>query len=299
MATCLETTDLTKCYRSVVAVSGLNLEVSAGEVLGLLGPNGAGKSTTLHMLTGLVPATSGSISVFGKDLRKHSLEIARRMGVLVERPTFYDHLSARANLLCCARLAQHEVAVDQALDRLGLLHVAAKRVGEFSHGMRQRLGLAQALMTEPELLVLDEPTNALDVESAREVLELLRFLAEEAGVTVVVASHMLHEAEILCDRVAILNGGRLVACEPVGALLSYDETQAEVLVDAAGPAAKRLAGEPWVQSVEVLPGRLRVKLDGGTVHQLIALLVGAGYTVSGVIPRRRSLQDHFLKVLES
>ena len=299
MATCLETTDLTKCYRSVVAVSGLNLEVSAGEVLGLLGPNGAGKSTTLHMLTGLVPATSGSISVFGKDLRKHSLEIARRMGVLVERPTFYDHLSARANLLCCARLAQHEVAVDQALDRLGLLHVAAKRVGEFSHGMRQRLGLAQALMTEPELLVLDEPTNALDVESAREVLELLRFLAEEAGVTVVVASHLLHEAEILCDRVAILNGGRLVACEPVGALLSYDETQAEVLVDAAGPAAKRLAGEPWVQSVEVLPGRLRVKLDGGTVHQLIALLVGAGYTVSGVIPRRRSLQDHFLKVLES
>ncbi len=299
MATCIETTDLTKCYRSVVAVSGLNLEVRAGEVLGLLGPNGAGKSTTLHMLTGLVPASSGSISVFGKDLRKHGLDIARRMGVLVERPAFYEHLSARANLLFCAKLAQHEVAVDQALDRLGMLHVAAKRVGEFSHGMRQRLGLAQALMTEPELLVLDEPTNGLDVESAREVLELLRFLAEEAGVTVVVASHMLHEAEVLCDRVAILNRGRLVACEAVGALLSYDETQAEVLVEAAERAAKRLTGEPWVQSVEVLPGRLRVKLDGGTVHQLIALLVGAGYTVSGIIPRRRSLQDHFLKVLES
>jgi ABC-2 type transport system ATP-binding protein len=299
MATCVETKDLTKCFRSVVAVSGLNLKVSAGEVLGLLGPNGAGKSTTLHMLTGLVPATSGSISVFGKDLRKNRLEIARRTGVLVERPTFYDHLSARANLLFLARLARQEVAVDQALDRLGMLHVAAKRVSDFSPGMRQRLGLAHALMTEPELLVLDEPTNGLDVESAREVLELLRFLAEEAGVTVVMASHLLHEAEVLCDRVAILNRGRLVACEPIGALLSYDETEAEVLVDAAEPAAKRLDAEPWVQSVEVFPGRLRVKLDGGTVHQLTALLIGAGYTVAGVIPRRRSLQDHFLKVLES
>ena len=299
MPACVQTENLTKCYGSVVAVSGLNLSVRDGEVFGLLGPNGAGKSTTLCALCGLTRLTSGSVTLFGKDLHRNFLEVSARMGVMVERPAFYNHLSAKRNLDLLARLSRREVTVDRALDRVGLLPVAGKRVGAMSHGMRQRLGLAQALLTEPDLLILDEPTSGLDVESTQEILRLLRFLADEAKVTVIVSSHMLHEVETLCDRVAIMNQGRLLACEDTDVLLSFDTTQAEVLVDAPEAAAKRLGTQPWVESVGVQPGRIHVKLQGASVHQLTAFLVSAGYRISGVIPRRRSLQDYFIKVLNS
>ena len=299
MPLCVQTENLTKCYGSVVAVEGLTLSVREGEVFGLLGPNGAGKSTTLYALCGLTPPTSGTISLFGKDLRRYYLEVSARIGVMVERPTFYNHLSAKRNLELLARLSRREVTVDRALDRVGLLHAAGRKVGTLSHGMRQRLGLAQALLTEPELLLLDEPTSGLDVESTQEILRLLRFLADEAKVTVIISSHMLHEVETLCDRVAIMNQGHLLACEDTDTLLSYDTTQAEVLIDAPEAAAKRLAGQPWVESASVAPGRINVKLNGASIHQLTAFLVGAGYRVSGVIPRRRTLQDYFVKVLHS
>ncbi|HIJ66426.1 MAG TPA: ABC transporter ATP-binding protein [Candidatus Hydrogenedentes bacterium] len=297
MRGCIKTENLTKCYGRTVAVGGLSLEVDTGEVFGLLGPNGAGKSTTLYMLAGLVPPTSGSISIFGKDRRKRYLDVASRMGVLVEHPTFYDYLSARANLLLVTKLANRHVSVDRVLDLVGLLDEAKDKVGTFSSGMRQRLGLAQALVTEPELLVLDEPTNGLDVEGTHEILELLRRLAAESNVTIVVSSHMLHEVETLCDRVAVINKGRLVSCSPMDTLLSYDQTDVEVLLDAPEAAARRLALESWVESAEVEPGRLRVRIREANAHQLTAFLVSGGYRVSGVIPRRRTLHDYFLRVL--
>lgn len=299
MSACIKIENLTKCYGQNVAVSGLSLEVETGEVFGLLGPNGAGKSTTLYMLAGLVPPTSGTIAIFGKDHKKRFLEIAGRMGVLVERPTFYDHLSARMNLLLLSRLAGREVTVDRALDFAGLLDVATHKVGTFSAGMRQRLGLAQALMTEPELLLLDEPTSGLDVEGTHEILDLLHHLAAEANVTIVVSSHMLHEVETLCRRVAVVNKGRLVSCEPMDTLLSYDPTDVEVLLDAPEAAARRLSAEPWVASAEFGPGRIQVKLKEPNVHQLTAFLVGAGYRIAGVIPKRRTLHDYFLRVLNT
>lgn len=299
MAVCIQTVELVKRFGSTPAVDHLNLEVQSGEVLGLLGPNGAGKSTTIGMLAGLIRPTSGLISVFGKDLRRHFLEIMSRMGVVCERPAFYGHLSARENLLILARLARREVTVDRVLDRVGLLHAAGKKVQTLSMGMRQRLGLAQALLLEPELLILDEPANGLDPEATREMLGLLRQLANEAHVTIVLSSHMLHEVEELCDRVAIINKGRLVSCERTDALLSYDQTHAEVLIDAAEAAAKRLVDMAWVVSVEARPGRLDVVLRDANVHQLNSFLLNTGYRVAGIMPRRRTLQDYFLKVLNS
>ena len=149
-------------------------------------------------------------------------------------------------------------------------------------------------------MLLDEPTSGLDVESTQEILRLLRFLADDAKVTIVVSSHMLHEVETLCDRVAILNQGRLLACEETNALLSYDQSHVEILVDAPEAAAKRLAEQPWVESAELSAGLVVVRLHpGSTPHQLTTFLVGSGYKITGIIPRRRTLQDYFLKVLNA
>ena len=297
MATCISIKKLSKCYGSTVAVGGLSLEVEAGEVMGLLGPNGAGKSTTINILAGLVYPSSGQIMVLGQDLYRHSLSIRKRMGVLLERPGFYEHLTVRQNMKMQARLAQCEVNIDRVLARLGLVGVAHQRVAVLSHGIRQRLGLAQAMLTEPEILLLDEPTLGLDVESAQEILNLLRRLASEAHVTILMSSHLMHEAEQICDRVAVLKEGALVACESTKALLSYDRSRLEVVMEGAERAAKRLLEQPWVLSAGVRNGRLQVQLRGDNAHQLTSFLVSSGYPVGGVIPRQRTLQEYLLKVL--
>jgi ABC-2 type transport system ATP-binding protein len=297
MPTCIAVSNLTKRYGRTVAVNDLSLRVEVGEVLGLLGPNGAGKSTTLYMLAGLVRPDSGRISVFGRELQKNFVPIISRTGVLVERPLFYDFLSVRRNLKLFARLAGHEVNVEGLLDVVGLLHAQHVKAGALSQGMRQRLGLAQAMLSEPDLLLLDEPTSGLDVEGTQEILQLLRRFATDSSVTIVFSSHQMHEVESLCDRVAVMNKGRLVACERTDALLSYDQTRVEVLIEGSEGAARRLSDQPWVEHVENKPGRLSVRLKEPNTHQLTAFLVASGYKVSGILPRRRTLQDYFLKVL--
>ncbi len=297
MAPCIRLEHLTKSFGPTLAVNDFSLEIEQGEVFGLLGPNGAGKSTTFYMMCGLVRPTSGRISIFGKDLHTNFLELSARMGVLVERPSFYDYLTVAKNLHLFAKLAEKEVTIDRTLDLVGMLHVSDQKVGTLSTGMRQRLGLAQAFLTEPELLILDEPTSGLDVEQTQEVVRLLRRLADDANVTIVLSSHMMEEAEELCDRIAIMNEGRLVTCEETEALISYDKTHIEVLMDTPETAARRLVQEDWVHSVEVKRGRLLVRLHEPNPHQLNTFLIGAGYQMSGIIPRRRTLQEFFLKAL--
>lgn len=299
MPPCIQVTNLTKRYGSKEAVSGLTLEVNQGEVFGLLGPNGAGKTTTLYMLTGLIRPTSGTISIFGRPLRRNFIDTIGRIGALVERPSFYEHLTVRRNLLLLASLSGRDVTVDRALDLVGLRDVGRQKVRSLSKGMRQRLGLAAAFLTEPELLILDEPTTGLDAEMAHEILNLLRRLADDGGVTVLVSSHQLHEAELLCDRVAVLNEGKLVARAETDELLAYDETQVEVIVEGPEAAARRLREADFVVSAQVKGGRLHVELKEGNVHHLTSFLIGAGYRVSGVIPRRRSLHEYFLKAINT
>ena len=279
-------------------MGGFSLDIEVGDTVGLLGPNGAGKSTLLHMLTGLVRPTSGQVSVFGKELRANYVEIAQRMGTLVERPTFYDHLTVRRNLKIHAHLAQRDVNLDCTLDLCNLLSYESVKAGTLSQGLRQRLGLALAMLTEPELLVLDEPTSGLDPEATQDILTLLRRLAEETSVTVLFSSHLMHEVEMLCSHVAIINKGRLVSYEETESLISYDLSQVEVLMEGAERAAKRLRDQDWVVDVSSKPGRLYVELRDQNSHQLNSFLVHAGYAVSGVVPRRRTLQDYFLKALE-
>lgn len=299
MPPCVSFSKVSKFYGSHFAVGGFSLEIAPGETVGLLGPNGAGKSTILHMLTGLIRPTSGTISIFGRDVRKNFVAVAARMGALVERPTFYEYLSVRRNLKIQADLCGRAVNLDRALDMTDMLEYASIKAGALSHGLRQRLGLALAMLSEPELLVLDEPTSGLDPESTQDVLTLLRRLGDESRVTILFSSHLMHEVEALCNRVAVINKGRLVSCEETASLISFDRTQVEVLIEGAEAAARRLQEQSWVVSATSKQGRLYVHLKDENVHQLNSFLVHAGYQVSGVIPRRRTLQDYFLKVLNS
>ncbi len=298
MGSCIVMENVTKRYGRTVAVGDLSLEVRQGEVLGLLGPNGAGKSTTIGMLSGLIRPSSGRISVFGLDLARDRIAIARRMGVLVERPAFPEYLSVRRVLKIHALLAGSDNSVESVMARTGLAHVARKHVGALSQGMRQRLGIAQAILTEPELLILDEPTSGLDVEGTRDTLRFLRRLCNEAGVTIVFSSHQMQEVEALCDRVAILNEGGLVACEEKETLLSWDLSEVDLLVDRPEEAAAELAGLGWVVSVGPRPGGLHVHLEGPKSDELAAWLVGRGFRVAGMAPHRRTLEDYFLRVTE-
>ena len=293
--TCVRLDGVSKHYGSAVAVSNLSLEVEEGEILGLLGPNGAGKSTTLAMIAGLVRPSSGTIAVFGRDAAEHHLAILNRIGVLSESPSLYEHLTVSKNLSLLARLSGRELTLDRALDMVGLLPYADQRVGTLSRGLRQRVGLAQAFLTEPELLLLDEPTTALDPEQAIQTIEHLRRLSKSAGVTIIFSTHQIDEIEGLCDRVAVLDAGHLMLCEEAESVLTYDRSQVDVLLDSPESAGRKLAQEAWVDEVEVRGGRLRVRLRDGSPGQLASFLIAAGHPISGIIPRRRTVQELYLK----
>ena len=209
----IEARGLTKVYGSQTAVDHIDLTVNRGEIYGLLGPNGAGKTTTILMLLGLTEQTEGTVSVLGYDPLHNPLEVKRRVGYLPDSVGFYDTLSARANLRYGARLAgimRHEIEgrIEEALARVRLDKVADKPAGSYSHGMRQRLGLAEVFMKKPELAILDEPTSGLDPQSTHELLDLIRELKHE-GVTVLLSSHLLNQVQSICDEVILFREGKI------------------------------------------------------------------------------------------
>lgn len=286
-----------KRYGRVTALRGISFDLQGGEILGILGQDGAGKSTVLKLLTGLVWPSSGNVQLFGKELRGSFTETAARFGALIGEPAFYDHLTVRRNLLIQGRLAGKPVSVNRVLDWVDLVDVAHERVESLAPGMRRRLALAQALLTEPELLLLDEPFLGLDIEATQRSMELLRSLSASAGVSIIFGTHMLYEAETLSDRVVVLHEGQLAVSEESEALQAYVPDQVEVLLEGAESAGRKLAEQPWIEHVDVRPGRLIVRLREKSAHHLNSYLVQSGYRVSGLFPRRRTLQDYLLKVM--
>ena len=210
----VETRDLTKHYNGTVAVDHLNLRVHEGEVFGILGPNGSGKTTTILMLLGLTDPTEGEARVLGFDPMRQPLSVKRHVGYLPDQVGFYDELTAWENLAYIAKLngiprREYQKRIDEALERMGLRGVAHKPVGTFSRGMKQRLGVAELLLKQPRLVILDEPTQGLDPSGALEFLEIIRDLKVE-GISVILASHLLHQVQAVCDRVGLFSKGQMV-----------------------------------------------------------------------------------------
>ena len=306
MTLAIRTVGLTKRYDDVAAVDGLDLEVEPGTLYGFLGPNGAGKTTTIRMALGLIHATSGAVEVLGEPVTTDRGPL-QRVGALVEEPAFYRYLSGRRNLEYFARAGgrgddtrRRLARVGESLAQVGLTDAADKRVKAYSQGMRQRLGIALALLGEPELLMLDEPTNGLDPTGMREVRQLLRGMAD-AGTTVFVSSHLLAEVEAMCDRVGVMAQGRIVAEGPPGTLRgAADRVRLEVDdVAAAIAVVGRTPGVSIISSSGDNAGVLQVALAGdATAGELNIALVAAGIRVDALIPERDTLEDVFLHLVE-
>jgi ABC-2 type transport system ATP-binding protein len=260
-AATIRTEGLTKRYGEFTAVDHLDLEVSPGEVFGLLGPNGAGKTTTILMLLGLSEPSEGRAEVVGLDPTRHPLEVKRRVGYMPDNVGFYGTLTGRENLRYTARLngvvgTEAEGRIDALLEQVGLAGAADDRVDTYSRGMRQRLGIADALVKDPEVMILDEPTVAIDPEGVAEVLALIRSLSRDRGVTMLLSSHLLQQVQSVCDRVGLFVAGRMVAQGPMAEL-------AERL--ATGPVTVEVGVHPNDHDVEemlrAVPGVERVEHD--------------------------------------
>jgi ABC-type multidrug transport system ATPase subunit len=293
----IETRNLTKRYGSrIVAVDGLSLKVRRGEVYGFLGPNGAGKTTTLRMLLGLIHPTSGAATVLGKAPGDSSG--LSRAGALVESPTFYPHLSGRDNLRGMARLSGVGDPRDRAeavLKQVGLEDRGSDRFKKYSLGMKQRLGVAAALLKDPELLILDEPTNGLDPKGMAEMRELIRSLGQE-GRTVLLSSHLMGEVEQICDRLGVIRKGKLVAEGSVAELRG----QGGLLVKAepVERAAEIAGGIPGVGEVAVNDGTLHLATVPEHAPKIARELVSAGILLKELRPAQRSLEEAFFELTE-
>jgi ABC-type multidrug transport system ATPase subunit len=292
----IETRALTKRYGdAIVAVDDLELRVRRGEVYGFLGPNGAGKTTTLRMLLGLVRPTSGQAVVLGAA--PGTPEGLARIGAMVEAPAFYPYLSARDNLLVLARYAGvREDRVEAALDEVGLSDRAGHRSATYSTGMKQRLGVAAALLKDPELLILDEPTNGLDPAGMAEMRGFIRSLAS-GGRTVVLSSHLMGEIEQVSDRVGVIRDGSLVAEGTVEELRG--RAGLKVRAEPQAEAAQLIRALPDVDDVKTVDGLLEVAVDTSQAPTINRALVGAGIAVSELYAQQASLEDVFLELTAS
>jgi ABC-2 type transport system ATP-binding protein len=307
----IQTTGLAKTYKGVQALQPLNLEVREHSICGFLGPNGAGKTTTIKLLLGLARPTGGSGRVFGLDIEKHNDEIRRRIGYLAQDPRFYEYMTARETLRFTARFfyegprTEIDARVAETLELVGLADKSDRTIKGFSGGERQRLGIAQAQVNYPDLIILDEPAASLDPIGRRDVLEVLSRLREHT--TIFYSTHILDDVQRVSDTVVILNKGALVAQGPIEELLARDQAVTFTLtVKGEGASVEtRLRSQPWVTGVETVSKngkvswRIQVSDPEIAEAQLVPLaLDGGGVTVCGFERQTRNLEDIFMQIVE-
>ena len=299
MTAVVEARGLVKTYGEIIAVDNVDLTVEPGDVYGYLGPNGAGKTTSLRMLLGLIRPSAGSARLFGRDPMIDGVRALEGVAGFVEAPRFYPYLSGRKNLELVAALDGGDARsqIDAALDTVDLAGRAKDRVGGYSHGMRQRLGIAGALIRRPRLLLLDEPATGLDPAGMRDMRALIRALAD-SGITVLLSSHLMNEVEELCNRVAIISSGRIV----------YEGRLDELRATAAGSytlrtsddaAAAQICGVyPGIREFVVVPTGLRMRADEATIEGLSLELARSDIALRALVPDAASLEERFFALTE-
>ena len=297
----IEVHGLTKKFKNLTAVNNLELNVYRGDVFGFLGPNGAGKSTTIRMLLSLIQPTEGTIKIFGKDLRKERLEILKRIGGIVERPDFYLYLTAIKNLEILGKISETDVSKKRLMEILELVGLEKRynsKVKTFSHGMKQRLGLAQALLHDPDLIILDEPTTGLDPQGIKEIRDLIIYLSKEKQKTIFLSSHILKEVQIIANRMIIINKGTTQIEGYVDELLSADKFSVSFEVNNLDSAIELVKNSQWQNSYkEKLKNELIFELQQEEIPQLNKFFVENNIEINSVIPTR-SLENYFLKITE-
>jgi ABC-2 type transport system ATP-binding protein len=299
MTAVVEARGLVKTYGEITAVDNVDLTVEPGDVYGYLGPNGAGKTTSLRMLLGLIRPSGGSARLFGRDPMIDGVRALEGVAGFVEAPRFYPYLSGRKNLELVAALDGGDARsqIDAALDTVDLAERAKDRVGGYSHGMRQRLGIAGALIRRPRLLLLDEPATGLDPAGMRDMRALIRSLAE-SGITVLLSSHLMNEVEELCNRVAIIRSGRIV----------YEGRLDELRASAAGSYTLRTSDDasaaeiceryPGIRELVVQPNGLRMRADEATIEGLTLELARSEIALRALVPDAASLEERFFALTE-
>ena len=295
----IEIFNLNKRFKSIVAVNNLNLKVLEGDVFGFLGPNGAGKSTTIRLLLSLIAPNSGSINIFGKSLRDYRKKILSRVGAIVEKPDFYNYLSAYKNLEILSKISGIEVKssrIFELLELVGLKERYKSKVKTYSHGMKQRLGIAQALLHNPELIILDEPTTGLDPFGMKEIRDLIVRLSKEEKKTIFLSSHILSEIEMIANRMVIINKGTTIAEGEVKELLNSDTLKVVFEVDDVQASKYALDNTNWYKKIEsISDNKLTFTLEQNEISEVNKMLVEKGISVSAVLPKR-SLEEYFLKI---
>jgi ABC-2 type transport system ATP-binding protein len=292
--------ELVKCYGDLVAVDGIDLTVEKGDVYGFLGPNGAGKTTTLRMLLGLIRPTNGRVELFGRDPLRDGARALDGVAGFVEGPRFYPYLSGRRNLRLLADLDGGSACglIEEVLGVVELRDRGDDKVGGYSHGMRQRLGIAASLLREPRLLLLDEPTTGLDPAGMRDMRELVKGLAAQ-GITIVLSSHILAEVEELCNRVAIVRKGRIVYEGALAELLGGAGGGFRLQVDEPERARTLLLNQPGVDSVTLAGGELRFQAEPDAVAAASIALGHAGIGIRALVPHTATLEELFLGLTEA
>ncbi|TQR20975.1 ABC transporter ATP-binding protein [Psychrobacillus vulpis] len=292
----IETEKLTKKYGARRVVHQVDLKVKKGEIYGFLGPNGAGKTTTIKMLLGLARPTKGSIHIFGKDMKKDKLAVLKKIGSLVEYPSYYGHLTAYENLEAVRILLDAPKSrIDEVLSIVRLTRDAKRPVKGFSLGMKQRLGIATALLGNPELLILDEPTNGLDPSGIIEIRELLKSMPKEHGITIVVSSHLLSEIDQMATQVGIISKGEMIFQDSIETLRKRSSSKIKLTVNDAQSAWRNLMSNGF--KTDVVQNQLFVdSVTDEKIAEIVSSLVKNDYSIYRVEEEKKSLEEIFLEL---
>lgn len=295
----IETHQLKKVYKDKVVVNDVNIHVKKGDIYGFVGPNGAGKSTLMKMLLNLVKSNSGEIVIFGNKVVGTDFELLKRIGSIIENPYFYDKLSAVQNLdLHCEYMGYHNKNhIEEVLECVNLSKDADKKVTQYSLGMKQRLAIARAILTKPELLVLDEPINALDPEGIREMRELFRKLNTDYGITIFISSHILSEVEQIADTIGIIQNGKLVKEISMSDVQKYQTDYVEVEVDNVELAGYLLEHELGLQDFKIISEKQIEIYDlRKEVKELATMFIQNGIGINSIGRKQNSLEDYFFQI---